>query len=127
MADLVMKRLGPPPPDGTRLHAILERIDGLDGDPFQTKHGPCLRFVFRPTEERYAGRDVTALTSVELNQYSKLFKLLTAMRGSEITTGESGAAVAGALVGKPFEVTVRHATVDDMVYLRAVDVTPAVD
>ncbi len=122
---LIMKRIGPPPPDGSRLHAVLETIEGLDGDPVETKHGTCLRFVFRPTDERYVGRTVTTLASLHLNEYAKLGRLLTAMLDREIADGEDLRPAMRDLVGKPFEVVVQHDTVGDMVHLQAAAVTPA--
>jgi len=127
MNELIMKRIGPPPPDNTRLHTTLEKIEGLDDEPVETRYGPCLRFVFRPTDERYAGRTITALASLHLNEYARLGQLLTAMIGREIADGEDIVPVMRALVGRPFELVARHDTAGGMTHLRAADITPAAE
>jgi len=126
MKQLIMQRLGEPPPDGARLNAKLIGIDGLDEQaPLKTKYGACLRFRFAPADERFAGRTISALTSATLNEHSRLGLVLTAMLEREIADGEDVLPAVRALIGRHFTITVRHEDRDGTLYLRASDPTPA--
>lgn len=104
---LVMQRLGPLPPEGTKHLARLIRIEGLD-EPLVLRHGQCLKLVFGFLESTYQRREATALTSTAVNEHSRIYRLARSMTAREFDDGEEIAEELRRQLNNVFWIQVQH-------------------